>query len=440
MVRTTDAGMTVPADPSASPARRATPLNGSAKRDRAAALAAFGPMLETMNERGTGPEGIAANASRQVNDPLGLASEQAMTSPADGAAVPKPAAEPAAKEPGDRGGESSGVRTDADGRDRAPAQKQSSDLNALQARSDARQAGRQTAAESSPGNQNESPNGTADGRSALAGSAAAGARGDGATARGATARGSETTGAVRAVTGAAGGQSAGNAGSGSAGRGEVLPGQAGGEANGTKGLNKSGKAGSFSQILRGEQAEAAPQIAKGLASLLMRKGGSMQIQLRPEALGRVRVDLTMSEGVVSARLEAETEPARQLLTQDIERLRTMLEQRGLRVERLEVTSGQAERDGSATRNGASGFDPGGSEDHAGRDAGEGPGGRDAESGSPWNGGRRARGGDPGGGAERGQTGTESVRAAESGGSGIDAGGGSVWRSAGPVSVRLDAMA
>lgn len=434
MVRTTDAGMTVPADPSASAARRTTPLNGSAKRDRAAALAAFGPMLDTMNERGTGPEGIAANASRQVNDPLGLASEQAMTSPANGPAVPTPAAEPSAGHSGERPA-SSGVRTDGEGRDQGPARKQPSDLNALQARSDARQAGRQTAAEPSPGNQNESSNGSADGRAGLAGGASQGVRG-----AGTAVRGGETSGAVRAVTGAAGGQSAGNAGSGSAGRGVVLPGHAGGEASGTRGMNQSGKAGSFSQILRGEQAEAAPQIAKGLASLLMRKGGSMQINLRPEALGRVRVDLTMSEGVVSARLEAETEPARQLLTQDIERLRTMLEQRGMRVERLEVASGQAERDGSATRNGASGSDPDRSEQHAGKDAGDGPGGKDAGSGSPWNGGRRARGGDPGGGAERGQTGTESVRAAESGGSGIDAGGGSVWRSAGPVSVRLDAMA
>lgn len=434
MVRTTDAGMTVPADPSASAARRTTPLDGSAKRDRAAALAAFGPMLDTMNERGTGPEGIAANASRQVNDPLGLASEQAMTSPANGPAVPTPEAEPVAKESGERRA-STGVRTDGEGRDQGPARKQPSDLSALQARSDARQAGRQTAAEPSPGNQNESSNGSADGRAGLAGGASQGVRG-----AGTAVRGGETTGAVRAVTGAAGGQSAGNAGSGSAGRGVVLPGQAGGEASGTRGMNQSGKAGSFSQIMRGEQAEAAPQIAKGLASLLMRKGGSMQINLRPEALGRVRVDLTMSEGVVSARLEAETEPARQLLTQDIGRLRTMLEQRGMRVERLEVVSGQAERDGSATRNGASGFDPDRSEQHAGKDAGDEPGGKDAGSGSPWNGGRRARGGDPGGGAERGQTGTESVRAAESGGSGIDAGGGSVWRSAGPVSVRLDAMA
>ncbi len=434
MVRTTDAGMSVPADPSASAARRTTPLDGSAKRDRAAALAAFGPMLDTMNERGTVPEGIAANASRQVNDPLGLASEQAMTSPADGPAVPAPAAEPAAGHAGERPA-STGVRTDGEGRDPGPAQKQPSDLNALQARSDARQAGRQTAAEPSPGNRNESSNGSADGGAGLAVGASQGVRG-----AGTAVRGGETTGAVRAVTGAAGGQSAGNAGSGSAGRGVVLPGQAGGEASGTRGMNQSGKAGSFSQILRGEQAEAAPQIAKGLASLLMRKGGSMQINLRPEALGRVRVDLTMSEGVVSARFEAETEPARQLLTQDIERLRTMLEQRGMRVERLEVASGQAERDGSATRNGASGLDPDRSEQHAGKDAGDEPGGKDAGSGSPWNGGRRARGGDPGGGAERGQTGTESVRAAESGGSGIDAGGGSVWRSAGPVSVRLDAMA
>ena len=94
--------------------------------------------------------------------------------------------------------------------------------------------------------------------------------------------------------------------------------------------------------MRSEQAEIAPQIAKGLASLVLRDGGRAQIQLRPEALGRVDVDLTVQDGVVRASLSAENETARELLFENLDRLRSLLERRGLRVESLEVLDADRE--------------------------------------------------------------------------------------------------
>jgi len=189
-------------------------------------------------------------------------------------------------------------------------------------------------------------------------------------------------------------------------------------------------------ILRGEQPEIAPQVAKGLATLLGRGGGSVQISLNPESLGRVRVDLNIHEGVVSARIEAEQEQARELLNQNLDRLRAMLEQRGLRVEKLEIASSAGERDAQTDADER----PGGWRMPA-QDS-PGGGGREAADGrSPWNGDQgRAWAGMPDRRAEPRRPGGE-LDPAEPG-----------WmpmsgpmdplplRSAGAVSIRLDTVA
>ena len=80
---------------------------------------------------------------------------------------------------------------------------------------------------------------------------------------------------------------------------------------------------------------------------MLRDGGQAQIQLRPEALGRVDVDLAVQDGVVRASLSAENETARELLFENLDRLRSLLEQRGLRVESLEVMDAPDARDAHA---------------------------------------------------------------------------------------------
>jgi hypothetical protein len=174
---------------------------------------------------------------------------------------------------------------------------------------------------------------------------------------------------------------------------------------------ESAKAAQGQPLLRSEQAEIAPQVAKGLASLVLRDGGSAHIQLRPEALGRVEVDLTVRDGAVHASLSAENDLARELLSDQLDQLRSLLEQRGLRVESLEVTDAAAARDAQAEANDDRGGrwmsaqdEPRGTGTEAGQDRGT-PG----DGGDP----DRNRGGAPTRSAERSGT-PISTRSAEPG--------------------------
>lgn len=148
---------------------------------------------------------------------------------------------------------------------------------------------------------------------------------------------------------------------------------------------------------------------------MLRDGGRAQIRLRPEALGRVDVDLNVKDGAVRASLSAENETARELLFENLDRLRSLLEQRGLRVESLEVTDAPDARDAHADADDQRGGrwmsaqdEPRGTGTDAGQDRGT-PG-----DGGPHDGGRdRERGGAPTRHAERGgpHTGTRTAEAA-----------------------------
>jgi hypothetical protein len=86
---------------------------------------------------------------------------------------------------------------------------------------------------------------------------------------------------------------------------------------------------------RGEVLEA--QISKGVAAALERGSGTLTLRLKPEALGQVNIRVTMKDGAVTARFEARTPEARELLEQSTPELQRSLEAAGLRVERLETT-------------------------------------------------------------------------------------------------------
>jgi hypothetical protein len=147
------------------------------------------------------------------------------------------------------------------------------------------------------------------------------------------------------------------------------------------------------------------------------------------------VDLDISRGAVTARLQAETEQARELLSSEVDRLRSMLEHRGLRVERIEITSGRAERETPADPDGRGGWRT--PAEDSPRD-----GGREAaDDGSPGSGDRhRAWGGGPPEHAERDRPEKPANRAepgAALSGAWI---GSSPWRSHGSGVIRLDTLA
>lgn len=146
---------------------------------------------------------------------------------------------------------------------------------------------------------------------------AASAASGGATAATNTAAPSSNSGAVTAI-GAVGGASASNA--------------------NARGLNftrsPANKGATYSQPK--QQPEAVTQVQKQLATVLSTKGGTVTVRLNPQSLGEVRAQVHVSDGTVTARLEASTGSARALLSEHADSLKAALEARGLRVERLEI--------------------------------------------------------------------------------------------------------
>jgi flagellar hook-length control protein FliK len=86
------------------------------------------------------------------------------------------------------------------------------------------------------------------------------------------------------------------------------------------------------------QASFIPQASKALTMALRQGEGTVTLRLTPESLGTLKVELTLHNAEVTARLHASTESARQLLIDAQSSLRAALEARGLSVERIEVTA------------------------------------------------------------------------------------------------------
>lgn len=75
---------------------------------------------------------------------------------------------------------------------------------------------------------------------------------------------------------------------------------------------------------------------RALGVLASQRGGTITMRLDPPSLGELAVRMTVVDGSVRADLKAGTDAARVLLEQSIEMLRTSLESRGLKVDRLHV--------------------------------------------------------------------------------------------------------
>lgn len=165
---------------------------------------------------------------------------------------------------------------------------------------------------------------------------------------------------------------------------KVIAPASGGEIADRKSSQTSGP----KRVLRQENRQFEAQLQRGLAQVLRQKGGTLNLKLTPVELGEVRISLSVAQGRVSGSIEASNESARGLLEQNLEKLKSSLEQRGVTVDRLEVRLAGAS---SGERAAAQGQDA-----HAGQQESTNAGGGSAEGGSP--GGERreeATGGTPG---------------------------------------------
>lgn len=85
------------------------------------------------------------------------------------------------------------------------------------------------------------------------------------------------------------------------------------------------------------EAEPAPtSILRGISAMVNQRGGAMTMRLDPPELGQLRVQMTISQGVVSAAFQPSTSAAQGLLERNMAALRSALEGQGLTVEKLTV--------------------------------------------------------------------------------------------------------
>ncbi len=78
------------------------------------------------------------------------------------------------------------------------------------------------------------------------------------------------------------------------------------------------------------------RVANAFASLSQRGGDSVRLKLYPPELGSLRMEITVKNGELSARVEAETSAAKSVLLDNLPQLRDRLAEQGIKVERFDV--------------------------------------------------------------------------------------------------------
>ena len=84
-----------------------------------------------------------------------------------------------------------------------------------------------------------------------------------------------------------------------------------------------------------DRARLVQRVARAVRTATDR-GGELQIRLSPPELGQLRLQIQMTDGVLSARIEAETPQAKQVITENLGMLRDRLAEQNVRVDRIEV--------------------------------------------------------------------------------------------------------
>ena len=97
---------------------------------------------------------------------------------------------------------------------------------------------------------------------------------------------------------------------------------------------------------RVDPARFVSRVAKAFHTAAER-GGALQLRLAPPELGAVRVELTITDGVMSAQLETENATAKRVLLEHLPALRERLADQNIRIERFDVDVRDEGRNGPA---------------------------------------------------------------------------------------------
>lgn len=90
---------------------------------------------------------------------------------------------------------------------------------------------------------------------------------------------------------------------------------------------------------------------EGAIRAAQQRDGRVQVRLSPPELGALRIELTLQQGVLSARMETETPAARTLILDNLPALRERLAQQDVRVDQFDV---DVRRDGGGASGGQQG--------------------------------------------------------------------------------------
>lgn len=104
---------------------------------------------------------------------------------------------------------------------------------------------------------------------------------------------------------------------------------------GAAGAAAPGNTEASSQARQAEHARFAQRVSRAFEAVGQRNG-SVRLKLSPPELGSLRLEVIVQQGVLSARLEAETPAARNLLLESLPVLRERLAQQDIRIERFDV--------------------------------------------------------------------------------------------------------
>ena len=79
------------------------------------------------------------------------------------------------------------------------------------------------------------------------------------------------------------------------------------------------------------------------------RGGEVQIRLSPPELGSMKLEMSLSDGVLTAKLEVETQKAQQILLDSLPNLKERLAEQGIRIEKFDVNLPQRDSSGQQSQ-------------------------------------------------------------------------------------------
>ncbi len=98
-----------------------------------------------------------------------------------------------------------------------------------------------------------------------------------------------------------------------------------------------------------DSAKFVQRVANAFSALGQRSDATVRLKLHPAELGSLRIEITVKNGALSARVEAETTTAQSLLVENLPLLRERLADQGIKVERFDVGVADQSQGGPSER-------------------------------------------------------------------------------------------